>query len=146
MAKLGFYCFTQPTPPTVPTLRQQVAALTDDQRNALIVSFRTIIPAAHLDHKMGLPKEVIEYVYDGIDAIQEKCRSYMRGEVVVTPGDPPTYNTPPTTQAQLRTTVSPDFLADYPQIFITNVIQELVDWCKFDGTGTFVFYKNNIIL
>jgi hypothetical protein len=155
MGKLGFYCFTSPTPPVVLTLKQQVKALSDDQRAALIIGFRTMIPAAHLDHRMGLSQGIIQYVYDGIDAIQESCRSHMRGEVVVTPAvldangnviTPAVYNTPPTTQVMLRTTVSPLFLEDYPQLFVTNVIQEMVDWCKYDGTGNFTFYKNNIIL
>lgn len=146
MGKLGFYCFTEPAPVVVPTLRQQVTALSDDQRQALIVNFRQLIPAAHSATKLGISKEICEYVYDGIDAIQERCRAYMRGEVIVTPGEPPVYNTRPTTQVQLNTTVRPDFIADYPQLFITNVVQEMIDWCKYDGTGTFLFYKNNIIL
>lgn len=134
MGKLGFYCFTSPEVPVPPTLRQQVVALTDEQRQALLTGFEQRIPAAHLDHKLGLAKELIQYVYDGIDTIQEKCKEVMRGE------------TPPATAVALKDLVRPEFLADFPIAFINTTISEMILWCKYDGSGTFSFYKNNIIL
>jgi hypothetical protein len=158
MSKLGFRSFTAPTPVVEPTLRQKVVALTDDQRANLLNGFELLIPAAHLDHKLGISLDIIDYVYNGIDAIQESCRSYMRGEILITPAVmdnntfPPTvitpavFNTPPTTQAALAIAVRADFLVDFPAPFIVSVVQEVIKMSKYDGTGTFAFYKSQIIL
>lgn len=146
MSKLGFRCFTSPEAPIVLTERQQVAALTDEQRNSVIMGFVNKIPAGTLKHTLHIPGSLIRFMYEGIDAIEERCRLYMRSEVVVTPGEPPVYNVQPATQLILRQTVSPEFIVNYPQLFITNVIQAMVDWSKFDGSGTFAFYKSQIIL
>lgn len=155
MSTLGFRCFTSPEAPVVLTDRQQVAALTDEQRDTVITGFANRIQAGILKHTSHIPGSLIRFMYSGIDAIEERCRTYMRGEVVVTPAvldadgnvtTPAVMNTPPTTQAQLRTAVSPEFITDYPQLFITNAIQAMIAWSKYDGTGTFNFYKSQIVL
>jgi hypothetical protein len=155
MTKLGFRCFTSPKAPVVLTLRQQVVNLTDEQRQNLLTGFVNRIPAAHLDHKLGLSKELIDYVYEGIDAIEEASRLLMRGEYITTPAvldvegnviTPAVYAAVPTTAVQLRQAVAPLFSADYPVLFCSNAVNEMIAWCKYDGTGTFAFYKNNIIL
>lgn len=157
MSKLGFYCFTQPVVVTPPTLKQQVRALTDDQRSKLLKGFRESTPAAHLDHKLGLAKEIIQDVYDIIDNIQETGRKYMRQEIVVTPAVmsttfPPTVvtpavmNTQPATANELGGILRPMFQDDVPVAFTTLVLNEMFAWSKFDGTGTWAFYKANIVL
>jgi len=155
MSKLGFRCFTSPEAPVVLTLRQQVVALTDEQRQSLLVGFEQRIPAAHLDHKLGLSKQIIEYIYDGMDAIEETSRLLMRGEYVTTPAvldgngvviTPAVYAPVPTTQVLLRQAIAPLFSEDYPVNFCSNVVNEMIAWCKYDGSGTFAFYRNNIIL
>lgn len=160
MSKLGFRCFTSPEAPIVLTLRQRVVALSDSQRQALLNGFVNRIPAGHLDHKLGLSKELIEYVYDGIDAIEETSRLLMRGEYVTAPevshidpvtglkviDTPATYAAVPTTAVQLRQSVAPIFSADYPVLFCSNAVNEMVLWSKYDGSGTFAFYRSQIIL
>lgn len=160
MSKLGFRCFTSPEAPVVLTPRQQLGDLSDAQRDAILNGFEQRIPAGQLDHKIGIGQDILRFAYDGIGVIEEQCRLLMRGEVVVTPevshidpvtlqkviDTPAVFNTPPTTQVQLRNAVSPYFIVDYPQLFITNTIQEMVTWSKWDGTGTFAFYKTQIIL
>jgi hypothetical protein len=160
MSKLGFRCFTSPEMPVPLTLRQQVVALTDAQRQALLDGFTNRIPSAHLDHQILLSKELIDYVYNGIDAIEETSRLLMRGEYVTTPAvthiDPITGNiiidTPaiyapvPTTAVLLRQAIAPLFVADYPILFCSNAVNAMVSWSKYDGSGTFAFYKSQIIL
>ena len=160
MSKLGFRCFTSPEVPVVLTLRQQVIALSDAQRQALLDGFVNRIPAAHLDHKLGLSKELIEYVYNGMDAIEETSRLLMRGEYIITPevshidpvthlkviDTPAVFATVPTTAALLRQAVAPLFSADYPVLFCSNTVNAMVAWSKYDGSGTFAFYKSQIIL
>lgn len=157
--RLGFDCVTSPTVPSQPTLRQQVVALTDDQRAILLKGFENLIPAAHLFHEIPIdkliPKEVIDYVYEGLAAIRDRCRQYMRGEVEITPaikdeqGNITTsavMNIIPSVQSDLGLLIRGEFKDDYPANFITLVITEIMKWYKFDGNGTFAFYKANIIL
>ena len=158
--KLGFTCFTRPTQPSQPTLRQQVVALSDAKRIALLNAYEMCIPVGQLDHKLGLSQEIIDYVFTGIDNFQIRSRSFMRGEVLLTPevshldpvtglkviDTPAVYNVVPTTQVQLRDLVKPEFLDDFPAVFINLISDEMFRWSKFDGTGTFNFYKTNIIL
>lgn len=160
MTKLGFRCFTSPEMPVPLTLRQQVVALTDTQRQALLDGFINRVPSAHLDHQILLPKELIDYVYDGIDAIEEASRLLMRGEYVITPAvthidqatgniiidTPAVYATAPTTVVLLRQAIAPIFVTDYPVLFCSNAVNAMVSWSKYDGTGTFAFYKSQIIL
>lgn len=157
MGKLGFYCFTQPTPPEVLTLKQQVRALTDDQRLALLKGFKESVPPGQLDHKLGLAKEIIQDVYDIVSTIQETGRTYMREEIVVTPAVmsetfPPTVitpavmNTQPATVGDLKDILKPMFQVDVPLSFTALVIDEMINWSKYDGTGSWNFYKTNIVL
>lgn len=160
MTKLGFRCFTSPEAPVVLTLRQQVVNLTDEQRQTLLMGFVNRIPSGHLYHKVGLSKELIDYVYDGIDAIEETSRLLMRGEYVTTPevshidpvtglkvvDTPAVYAPVPATAVQLRQAIAPIFSADYPVLFCSNAVNEMFAWSKYDGSGTFAFYKSQIIL
>ena len=157
MGKLGFRCFTAPTPPETLTLKQQVRALTTEQKDALLTGFEQLILAGQLDHKLLIPKDVIQDVYDGIDAMQERSKLYMRGEVVITPAvydtgfthtliTPAVMNTPPTSMPGLRSVIIPEFSVDFTNAFISLVLDEMVKWSKYDGTGTFNFYENQIVL
>jgi len=160
MTKLGFRCFTSPEMPVPLTMRQRVVALTDAQRQLLLDGFINRIPSAHLDHQVLLAKELIDYVYEGIDAIEETSRLLMRGEYITTPevthNDPVTgeviidtpavYAPAPTTAVQLRQAIAPLFVADYPVTFCSNAVNAMVSWSKYDGSGTFAFYKSQIIL
>lgn len=79
----------------------------------------------------------------------------MRQEVVVTPEvlaedgitvvTPVVMNVAPTTVTALREMVRPDFIADFPALFINNVVSEMMSWSKYDGTGTFSFYAKEIV-
>jgi len=160
MSKLGFRCFTSPEKPVPLTLRQQVVALKDEQRQALLNGFANKIPAAHLDRMVLLSKELIDYVYDGIDAIEETSRLLMRGEYIVTPEvshidsdtgeiviDTPTVFAPvPATAVELRQAIAPLFSEDYPVSFCSNAVNAMIAWSKYDASGTFAFYKSQIIL
>ena len=154
---MGFYCFTQPTPPEVLTTKQQVRALTDDQRLALLKGFKESVPPGQLDHKLGLAKEIIQDVYNIVSNIQETARSYMRQEIIVTPAVmsgtfPPTVitpavmNTQPYSTGDLKDILKPMFQVDVPISFTSLVVDEMITWTKYDGTGNWNFYKTNIVL
>lgn len=152
---IGFYCFTEPVVVTQPTMRQRVVALDDATRQNILSHFTNKRYPAHIATELKLDLELVRYVYDIIDAIQQKARLLMRGEVIVTPAvldaegnviTPAVMNTKPTLQTELATTLREEFKDDFPTPFTTLVVSEIMKWSKFDGTGTFAFYKSQIIL
>jgi hypothetical protein len=154
--RLGFYCFTAPEPIVMPTLKQQVRALTDQQRIELLKGFKFLISPGHLDHKLGISQIIIQDVYDTISVIQDTCRSLMRGEVEITPAviDPDTLETitpavmniPPADKTTLKDQVKDLFNDSFPNTFTGDVMEEMFSSSKYDGTGTFNFYASQIIL
>lgn len=160
MVHIGFRCFTSPPAPEVLSMRQQVVNLTDEQRGKLLEAFTNKIPAEHIYYTLGLSIELINYVYEGIDAIEEASRLLMRGEYIITPAvthiDPTTlevvvdtpavYAPVPTTQTLLRQAIAPLFSADYPVLFCSNAVNEMIKQSKYDGRGLFSFYQAQIIL
>lgn len=160
MATLGFYCFTQPTPVVELTTKQKIALLTVPQKTAILDAYINKIPAAHLDHKMGIARELLEDIYETLSTLQDTAKAYMRGEVVITPevshidpvtglkvvDTPAVYNTPPTTQSALGSVLQPLFIDTFTNAQVTAIVSAMVAYSKYDGTGTFTFYKNNIIL
>lgn len=160
MGKLGFYCFTSPTPVVEPTIKEKIALLTADQKTAILNGFINMVPAPHLDHQLCIPIDIVEAIYQGISDIQDKAKAYMRGEVIITPAvthiDPVTglvvidtpavMNTPPTTQAALGTLLQPSFVDIFTAGQVTGIITAMVKWSKYDGTGIFSFYQSKIIL
>ena len=155
MVKLGFRSFTSPPPPVVLTMRQQVVNLTDQQRADILQNFINRIPTEHIYWKMGLSLELLNYVYEGIDAIEEASRLLMRGEYITTPEvrdaegnvtTPAVYATVPTTIILLRQAIAPIFSANYPVLFCSNAVNAMVAWSKYDGSGSFAFYQSQIIL
>lgn len=155
MVNIGFRSFTSPPAPEVLTLRQQVVNLTDQQRGKLLDAFTNKIPAEHIYYTIGLSIELINYVYEGIDAIEEASRLLMRGEYITTPAvldtegnvtTPAVYAPVPTTQILLRQAIAPLFAADYPVLFCSNAVNKMIEQSKYDGTGNFAFYQSQIIL
>ena len=151
---MGFYCFTQPEPIVVPTLKQQVKSLTDEQRLMLLKGYRIDRPVEHY-HSEGLPKDIVQDVYDTIDAIQLRCKALMRGEVIITEAildsegfiiTPAVMNTPPAIKTELKNIVKDEFNDTFPNTFTADVMEEMFAWSKYDGSGTYVFYSSQIIL
>lgn len=159
MSKIGFMCFTAPAPIVELTMKQKVVALSVDQRTAILNHFINHKHSHHASIELGIEEALVEYMYTKIDEIQDRCRAYMRGEVVITPAvthidvngqividTPAVMNVPPTTATDLRTTVAGEFIDDFPGATINEVTAAMLKWSKYDGTGTFAFYKSQIIL
>jgi hypothetical protein len=152
---LGFYRFTEPTPVVEPTMRQRVVALDDGTRNDILNGFANARPAAHTATELKLDYPLVNYVYTKIDEIQEASKQLMRGEYITTPAvldaegnviTPAVYADVPTTQILLRQAIAPLFVDDFPVNYCSNIVNAMIAWSKYDGTGTFAFYQSQIIL
>ena len=161
MAALGFTTYVQPAPPTPPTLEERFAALTGQQKVAILDGFTALIKANDLKHQINVPKDLIIGVYRAIDAIEELSRVLMREEVLITEGTydpetgeeitPPVYNEAPATIAELKAEI---ILNSEGLIFtpaeIEMVIDRMILYSEINeaGTpiGTAAVYAANVIL
>lgn len=151
---LGFYCFDSAATETPLSMKQRVAKLTAEQKTAIFTAFANRVPTAHLRKELSLPEDLLDYIYNGISDIQEKCRLYMRGEVIVTPEKADEQGkvttaavmaSVPAALVDLRQAVSPEFIDDFPGSAINEIITLMVKYSKYDLQGTWNFYKTNII-
>lgn len=72
----------------------------------------------------------------------------MRGEFIESydgEGNP-VYNTPPSNAAGLLSAVQDEFADDFTPIQVEAILTKMVEYSKYDGTGNWTFYKNNVIL
>lgn len=159
MGNLGFYCFTAPPAPAILTVKQRIALLSGGQKLSMLDAFINKIPPEHLDHKLLIPLDLIQYVFNKVDEMQALSKQYMRGEVIITPAvthldpitremvidTPAVMNTPPTTQVELYNIIQPLF-DDFTSGQVTAIMNAMIKWTKYDGTGTFSFYAAQIIL
>lgn len=160
MKSIGFTCFTTPTPVVVPTIKEQVLALSTETRTKLLNHFIMKSSINHASHEVGLNYKLVEDAFNTIDNIQDRCRLLMRGESITTPEvshiDPTTqekvidtsavYNTPPTTKTALKAIIKDEFNTTFPNTFSGEVAEAMFLWSKYNGTGDFAFYKSQIIL
>jgi hypothetical protein len=157
---IGFYCFTQPTPPVVLTVKQKVALLSAGQKSGLLTAFINGVSVLHASRSLEVNASLVDYLYDLMDDMQARAKAYMRQEVIITPEvshiDPVTHlkvvdtpavmNTAPANQAALDTLLQSEYSSDLTSGQITAVINAMIKWSKFDGTGTWSFYQSQIIL
>lgn len=155
MGNIGFTYYDEIPIPTVPTTAEIVASLTTNQKVAILDGFAKKILPQRLKYETDVPKIVIVHLYRKIDEIEERARALMRGEVLITPVeiDPETggviteaeYNDPPTTQTALKDAVASDFVEDFTATQIGAILSKMIAYSKHDGTGTWTFYKAEVI-
>ena len=151
---IGFYCFDSAPVIAQPTMRQRVVALSAETKTAIYNGFANKVHPGHMRTDISQPEDLIEYIYNGISAIQDRARSYMRGEVLLTPESttpegivtPATYVTSPATAILLRQAIAAEFIDDFPGADINAIVNLMIAQSKYDGKGNFTFYAANIKL
>jgi len=156
MERIGFTYYDSIPVPQQPTTAEIVASLTNVQKVAILDGFVKKILPQRLKYQIDVPKIIIVHLYKKIDAIEERARELMRGEIVITSMiiDPKTgevtkpavMNTPPTTVAQLLSQVQDDFSDDFTGGQVQAILTKMVAYSKHDGSGDWTFYKENVIL
>lgn len=163
MKDLGFTCYSPVSIPEQPTLAELIANLTVQERVDILEGFtEKVLPrrlSRYIREKYDrpfIPKiAVVRRLYKGIDAIEERARSLMRGEVLVTPAEidpqtgevitPAIYNDPPKTGGELLTQVQDYFTEDFTPQQVEAVLTKMVEQSKCGGTGTWQFYKEEVV-
>jgi hypothetical protein len=145
MADFGFTTYIQPDPPTLPTLAERIALLTQEQKLAILDGFAEKIYPDRLKYIVLVEKDLIVAIYTEIDNIEEYCRTIMRGELLITPEelDPVTgevitaavYNTPPATIADLKAEAAAEFADVFTVAQIGAVVDKMIEYCELDANG-----------
>lgn len=152
---IGFTYFNIVTQVVKPTTVELLASLTGAQKTAILNGFvKKIIPKT-LSYSTGINRSVIRHLYQAIDAIEERAKILMRGEVIITPAEydkdgneikPAEYNESPSTSTALGNQIKDDFSGEFTGGQVTAILAKMVKFSKFAGDGNWEFYKNNIIL
>jgi len=154
MTQLGFSYYDEVVN-TAPTTQEILAALTNDQKVAVLNGFANKIPVIELKHSSGVPSFAVIHLYRKIDEIEEKARALMRGEVIVTPAvfdeegnevAPVVYNTLPSTSTALKNLIKADFAEDFTEAQVTAILVKMLQYSKRDGSGDWAYYSSQVIL
>ena len=131
---IGFDYFDTPPAPHVPTTQELLAKLTAQQKLAILDGFaKRIIPARM---KYTAPKATVIYLYEKINEVKEWCKQLMGGKVK---GQPV-----PKTLTELKSAVAKQFSKDFTAPQCSAIVDKMVKYSKWDGGGTFTFYKSGI--
>jgi len=156
MANIGFTYYDEFPVKPQPTLQELIAALSGQQKVAILNGFvKKTLPKKLAYDVPGLKREVVARLYRAIDEIEETSRSLMRGEVLITPAEidqvtgeeitPAVYNTPPANATALLSTVADEFSDIFTEAQVSAVLQKMVAYSKWDGSGDWAFYSSEVI-
>lgn len=156
MATIGFTHYDIIPAPTQPTIQELIDSLTGAQKTAILNGFvKKTLPKQLAYDTPGLSKAVIIRLYRAIDDIEETSRTLMRGERLITPAEydpdtgeeitPAVYNTPPSTAAQLLAAVAAEFADVFTSAQVSAILTKMVNYSKYDGSGTWTFYKAEVV-
>jgi len=140
-----------------PTTQEVLATLSGTQKLLILNGFakktKPDILARGIDIEHSL--WIVKYLYCKIDEIEETARFLMRGEVLITPAiiDPETgevieeaiYNTPPSTANELLSQVQDEFDDDFTGAQVNAILTKMVEYSKRNGSGTWDFYKTEVV-
>jgi len=158
---IGFTTYVDDSYVAPPTLEEMVAALTQPQKGQILNLYADHIPSGRAKYTVGTSEATIDALYHVMAEIETECTTHMRGEVIVDPGDPegeppvpPTYNTPPVDDTELKSIVSAIIAGRYPLVFteaeINTVIDKIILVSKIDVNGDYAGlwadYASTVIL
>lgn len=130
---IGFSHYDVP-PSTAPTTQEILATLTGAQKTAILNGFALKTPVTQLKHETpGIGTGAIRHLYQKIDEIEESARFLMRGA------------NPPATATALCNAIQDSFVDDFTSTQVNAILNKMVLYSKHDGTGTFTYYKAEVI-
>lgn len=154
MASIGFTNYDVVEPQSQPTTAELLAALSGAQRGSILNGFAGKVGPQLLKTQIFIDPTIIKFLYQRIDAIEEYCRTLLRGELVDTPevvdeetGEvttPATYVDPPTSVAALKTAVDSEFSEEFSPVESGAIVDKMIAYSKSDGTGTAAFYLSKV--
>ena len=147
MSQLGFKRFDNPRtkPITVPELLKRMSSR---QKELVLEGFilekppgqwaayvaETYPQEVETDETLNdIPIRAIRTLYHEIKGIQAYAEELMLGEE------------PPTTSVALKSLVVAEYAEKFNENQVTAILTAMIKWCKEDGSGTWTYYKTEII-
>jgi len=131
---IGFTYFDTKPIVVKPTIAELVASLSSADKVLILNGFTKKILPRRLKYLTTVSEQVIKHLYRAIDAVEERSRELMCGE------------TPPSTANQLLTQIQDEFSDDFTSGQVNAILTKMVQYSRFDGSGDWTFYRNNVIL
>jgi hypothetical protein len=153
----GFTCFNTRPMAQNPSISELVAALDGEEKIKILRGFTVLGRKAYgvVASRLMLNEKVVDRLFGKIDDMQKLSASLMRGEIVITPAEvdqqtgeeitPAVYNTPPANAGALLAAVQDEFSDDFNPVQVTAILTKMVEYSKWNGSGDWVFYSNEII-
>ena len=155
MAEIGFTNYDVPEVETPLTTAEMVASLSAGERSAILNGFISKVLPRRLRKDIYVREDVITHLYRRIDAIEEFCRSLLRGEIVDTPAEydpetgeeitPAVYVTPPASLNALKDAVDDNFSTEFSAAQSGAIVDAMIAYSKSDGTGTAAYYLSEVV-
>jgi hypothetical protein len=155
MAKLGFTYYDEPVVQPVPTVAEMMAALTNDQKIAILNGFTAKKKPNIVKHELSIPQAVVVAIYKEIDRIEETARLLMREEVVLEDATfdedgnmltEPVYNDAPTSITELKAELAPNFTESFTVAQVGAIVDRMIAYSKADGSGDAAYYQSQVVL
>lgn len=150
----GFYHFDSEPIVEQPTIYKRVVDLTEEQRAGVYKGYACTAHISHIRQIFGVPEDITQYIYDEIETIQTNSRLYLRGEYLITPEvtdengvtTAAVYAIAPTALSELKEIISAGLVDILPAQDVSIIIDMMISQSKYDGTGDWKFYSENIKL
>lgn len=94
--------------------------------------------------RLRIPLGWIETLYDVLKRLGGDAVAVQRGEYIEVPGDPPTYNTVPSTQTALLTYMQNLYSSELAGNEVQKAMTEMVQWSNGVGNGTYTYWKGKV--
>jgi hypothetical protein len=145
---LGFTAYDKPNVETQ-TTQEMLATMTAQDRGAVLNGFTAKKDPTKLKHELGVDKKVIIHLYKMIDAVEEFCRSLLRGEIIEQEAvydengelvSDTVYKAAPNSVAGLEDAVAAEFGEEFTKDQSDAIVDKMIKYSKSDGTGTPPYY------
>lgn len=154
MTNLGFTHYDEAPVSAKPTTQELIASLSDGNRGKILQGFIDETDPDDLAHRIFEDKGVIKFLYRKMIVMKTQSYKRMRGEILITEAirdaegeitTPAVYNTPPATSDDLIAEIEADLNNEFTTQQVTAILTKMVQQSKHDGTGTWAFYRTEVI-
>jgi hypothetical protein len=93
---------------------------------------------------LRIPIGWITPLFDVLRRLNRDSILVIRGEYIEVPGDPPTYNTIPSSQANLLIYMQDLYVAELAGNEVQKAITEMVQWSNGVGNANYTYWKDKV--
>ena len=118
--------------------------LDNDMKIAILDDYSRGYTEREVRLHLRIPLGWITTLYDLLKRISRDAILVQRGEYLETPGDPPSYNTAPTTSGGLQTYMQNLYSSELNATAVTKAMTEMIKWSNGMGNATYTYWKSKV--